>query len=470
MGGFEQLVTQNLGQFCSRGKTDFQFLLALLVCCYEMFVGIWSKDRSARRPTLAMVGKARTRPVFSKGFLSLLRGMDIFKKKSTWRYLYEQMQTLCAGAEGMLFFSDVDEKNPASKRELYKKEDWLQFLMKICFRLLAQSHSLILDTFIGVNKEMCGLPISQIMQLSNFIAHGLEHEPPAKVSMNMHLLERDEPFPRDEKAIAALKHAIKFLHLQDDKAVLLSLPGLSFAAIKPLSRELLNKILREQINPRNRPVLYSKVIEFNSDFFFDTLVHFEDSQVPTPPPDPKYSERQTHTIKNDVLRTRFFKGDKPILQQILVKLDKELPSVGYFQGLNCLTAFLLDLTNDVLLTYDLTFFILMKQMSHYFDDDFRRINKLIFIAERLILRYHPESHATVERSEIKHPYYLTPIIVTIFFGTRQYTDNHEFLNHFLDLFLCDGWIAFFKVRLIFFLNFLVIFRTDFRYSPFQNFF
>lgn len=450
MGGFEQLVTQNLGQYCARGKTDFQFLIGLLVCCYEMYVGLWSKDRSARRPTLAMVGKSRTRAVFSKGFLGLLRGMDVFQKKSTWINLFEEMQKLCDGSEGVLCYSDTDQNNLQPKKKLKQKEDWMQFLMKISFHLLAQSHSLILDNFIALNKEMCGMPISQIMQLSNFIGPGLEYEAPTRASKQISLIKHKDPVPRDDKIVSAFKNSMKYLCFEQDRDLLISLPGLCFAAIKPLSRQLLNKILKEQTHPKNRPVLYQKIIEFNSDFFFDTFVHFEDSQVLRPSVAQRTFQKQKNVIKNDVMRTKFFKGDKHALEQILMRLDNELPSVGYFQGLNCLAAFLLDLTDDVLLTYDLTFFILMKQMSHYFDDDFRRINKLIFIAERLILRYHPESHVVVENSEISHPYYLTPIIITIFFGTRQYTNNEVFLQLFLDLFLCDGWIAFFKVFLNYF--------------------
>jgi hypothetical protein len=250
---------------------------------------------------------------------------------------------------------------------------------------------------------------------------------------------------KSEKFKTMIEKVLDFIPLENMK-FLTSLLLISKRHIRFLSKCIYQKMLLELTSiPKNiRIKLYRKLIILDAESFYDS-VRFSRNQKSLP--NLENSSNHLQTIQKDVFRTKFFKGDSKELEKLLVELAEFVPSMGYFQGLNCIAAYMLDYTGDYLACYDILSFLMHKQMKKYFMGDFQLLNKLIFIGEKLIMDYYPIIYDMLSQSDIGHDFYMSGIIVTIYFNTLQFSKNYFLLINSLDLFFSEGWIGFYKVFL-----------------------
>ena len=150
-------------------------------------------------------------------------------------------------------------------------------------------------------------------------------------------------------------------------------------------------------------------------------------------------------IKMDVERTNFFQGDSKELESLLEDLDKASPKIGYYQGLNCIGAFFLDYFKDYCFSFEMIKYVMSEFFEEYFCGDFKFLNTLVFIGESLIKEHFPQIFHKVEASGIGHSYYLSSIILTIYFNILQVHRCENFIIVCTDLMLAEGWAGFYKV-------------------------
>lgn len=463
----ELLVMDHLPSFCLGAKTDFEYIFFILIICYEIY--IYSLDDLSASD------------IFSKKFLKFLRNLGFLFQAKTWRKLYQVLSEQTLRLNSYLSFSNpglrtvnyASDPNFGSRGSLSKStnfsqqnhndsrlqltplsqsfakivirspKDCLVSLMHIAFYLLQQPHDTILSNFIFVNQEESKFPISEIMHLSSFMERSIADV--YKTRRSAHTLVKIKAGPqRSEKLRVVFAGIFDFFSLKD-LPFLTSFPLISKKFSRFLRKCICKKILKEmtQIPKEMRIRIYQKLIVLDAEAFYDSVRFSRCQKTPFEVAD---SSKHVQTIKKDVFRTKFYKGDPQQLEKLLTDLADFVPSLGYFQGLNCLGAFMLEYTGDFLASYDIISFLMHKQMKKYFMGDFQFLNKLIFVGERLIREHYPIVHDMLGQSEIGHDFYMSSIIVTIYFNILQFSKNYFFLVSSLDLFFAEGWIGFYKVH------------------------
>lgn len=463
----ELLVMDHLPSFCFGVNTDFEYIFFILIICYEIY--IYSLDELSACD------------IFSKRFLKFLRNLSFLFQPKTWRKLYQVLSKQTLRLNSYLSFSNpgvrsthystdphfgsqtslsksanLSQKNhhnsgnnrnslqrSFAKIVLGSPKDCLVCLMHVAFYLLQQPHDTILSNFIFVNQEESKFPISEIMHLSSFMERSIADVYKTRRSAHTLVKIKSEP-QRVEKLRVVFTHLFGFFSLQD-LPFLAKLPLISKKFSRFLGKCVCKKILVDlgQIPKNTRIRIYQKLIVLDAEAFYDSVRFSRCQKAPFEFED---SSKHIQTIKKDVFRTKFFKGDPQQLEKLLTELAEFVPSLGYFQGLNCLGAFMLEYTGDYLASHDIISFLMHKQMKKYFMGDFQFLNKLIFVGERLIREHFPIVHDMLSQSEIGHDFYMSSIIVTIYFNILQFSKNYFFLLSSLDLFFAEGWIGFYKVR------------------------
>lgn len=466
VGCIEKLVMDHLPTFCFGVNIDYEYMFFILIICYEIYI--------------YAVHHFVVADIFSEKFLKFLRNLSFLFQEKTWKHLYQVLSAQTLKLNSYLSYSNPSNKSIKYSSNVLKKSttslnksvdfsqknyndsqqssaglhnsfakvvisssrDCLLCLMHISFYLLQQPHDTILSNFIFVNQEESKLPISEIMHLSSFmektIADVYKTQGPLRTTIKFKLQTR-----KSEKIKLLFEKVFPFFSLKDKKQII-SLVLLNKRYSRFLIKCLYKKVLKEksEISKENRIRIYRKLIILNAESFYDSIRLSKHHKIQI---DIEDSTCYLNTIKKDVFRTKFFKGDQAELEKLLNEVAQFIPSMGYFQGLNCIGAFMLDYTKDYLISYDILSFLMHKQMNKYFMGDFQFLNKLIYIGEKLIQKHHPIVHDMLSQSDIGHEFYMSAIIVTIYFNTLQFSKNYFFILNSLDLFFSEGWIGFYKV-------------------------
>jgi hypothetical protein len=420
---FEEMLMDSIANISQGNHTDVEFLFFILVICQEIFMKQF------------YFGKQ----LFSEKFLKFFRKLNFMYNKTLWIDLYNFLLKESISKSALFYFFNPTSGNSTnfySKTLFNTKEKLLLYLMQISFYLLQQPHQIILNNFIFVNQETINFPISKLMNISTFMEKSISSVYKTNKILGFVQQKQNEP-----GCLFVLGKAIEFLGLED-KALLLDLLILTRKHHNYMKKLLFNKILSEQENiPREtRKQLYKKLMILDAENFYGSIAQ---SMYVT-------RERDSHQdsatiVKMDVERTKFFKGDPEQLIDLLKNVGEYIPSVGYYQGLNCLGAFVLEYFDDFVFSFDIISFCLHRHMKKYFFGDFRKLNKLVFIGETLLQEYFPDVYSMIESTNIGHGYYLSSIILTIFFSILQFVKFDQFILATLDLYTSEGWVGFYKV-------------------------
>ena len=165
----------------------------------------------------------------------------------------------------------------------------------------------------------------------------------------------------------------------------------------------------------------------------------------------KYLNSVLDIIQLDVIRTHFDKDKekkRQIIKNVLMTLAHTYPVVSYCQGMNYISLFLLEATNDEEKCFDIFSAILNKtEYSKLAINDFELMKKYFYVFERLICIYLPELYTTFKRNNINANIFIAPWLITLY--THSYNGkNTKILMRIFDLFILDGWLAIIRIGLI----------------------
>ena len=172
--------------------------------------------------------------------------------------------------------------------------------------------------------------------------------------------------------------------------------------------------------------------------------------------DPNKNIECSDIIELDIKRTHFSKDreakmDK--IKNILKAVASELPEINYFQGMNQISAFLLNICDD---NEEEAFYIFMSflkntKYSSLFTNDLAKMNCIFYQFDRLLNLYLPELYLFFKASSVNSGYYISPWLITLFTNTFNDDDNENNAKTIMliwDLFIFTGWKSVIKIGII----------------------
>ena len=189
-----------------------------------------------------------------------------------------------------------------------------------------------------------------------------------------------------------------------------------------------------------------------------------------------------HIIALDVKRTHAERADFDhlSLEQILRNVNhSDMGRFSYYQGLNYIVAYLLDVMGDKERTYCLTIKLLESEFRQYVDENMENLNQLFYMFRRILhiflprVSHHLEKNENMQTSVIYANWFLT-----IFTTLKQQKKHIPMLDQIFDIFVSKGWAGFFRCVLVLLYHCedtilslrndeLIVFLTDFARKGFQ---
>ena len=161
-------------------------------------------------------------------------------------------------------------------------------------------------------------------------------------------------------------------------------------------------------------------------------------------------------IDLDIMRTFFSKNKEEKMEKIkhiLKAIASELPSLNYYQGMNQIAAFLLNICED---NEEEAFYIYMSflknsEYSNLYKNDLEKLNVLFYQFDRFINLFLPELYIYFKVSSVNSGYFISPWFITLF--TNAFVDideknNAKTIMMIWDLFIFSGWKALMKIGII----------------------
>ena len=161
-------------------------------------------------------------------------------------------------------------------------------------------------------------------------------------------------------------------------------------------------------------------------------------------------------IELDIIRTFFSKNKEERMEKIkhiLKAIASELPNLTYYQGMNQIAAFLLNICDD---NEEEAFYLFMSflkntEYMNLFKDDLVKMNELFYQFDRFINLYLPELYIFFKVSSISSGYFISPWFITLF--TNAFIDidekkNDKTIMMIWDLFIFSGWKSLMKIGII----------------------
>jgi hypothetical protein len=159
-------------------------------------------------------------------------------------------------------------------------------------------------------------------------------------------------------------------------------------------------------------------------------------------------------IEKDIKRTYLRKKDEDTPQKlynILVSFVYSENKINYVQGINNITGFIFDLTENEEDTYHMliSLFTMTQLCDIYNDEEFQNLKTFFYVAERLVYLYLPKIYSRLKDNNIQMSFFLSAYFITL--NTILYPslpkDDISFLLHIWDDFILDGWCSFFTIWL-----------------------
>ena len=166
------------------------------------------------------------------------------------------------------------------------------------------------------------------------------------------------------------------------------------------------------------------------------------------------NEKSIIQIKKDMNRTYLRKKNEKspqIIYNILISFVYSENKINYVQGINSITGFLYDLTENEEETFHLlvSIFILTQIRDIYDDEEFQILKTYFYTIERLVYLYLPKIYSKLKDNNIELSFFMSAYFITL--NTILYPslpeDDISFMLHLWDDFILDGWKSFFSAWL-----------------------
>ena len=165
----------------------------------------------------------------------------------------------------------------------------------------------------------------------------------------------------------------------------------------------------------------------------------------------KGNEQSIIQINKDINRTYLKKKDEHSadkIYNILISFVYSEHKINYVQGINDITGFIYDLTENEEETFLLLISIFsMTQISDIFnDEEFQFLKTLFYTIERLVYLYLPKIYSKIKDHNIQISFFMSAYFITL--DTILYQDlpddDYSFILRLWDGFILDGWCSFFS--------------------------
>ena len=136
---------------------------------------------------------------------------------------------------------------------------------------------------------------------------------------------------------------------------------------------------------------------------------------------------------------------------ILICFVNSENKINYVQGINSITGFIYDLTENEEETFHflISIFIMTQLRDIYEDEEFQFLKTLFYTIERLVYLYLPKIYSKLKDNNIELSFFMSAYFITLY--TILYPnlpdDDISFMLHAWDGFFLDGWCSFFSVWL-----------------------
>ena len=252
---------------------------------------------------------------------------------------------------------------------------------------------------------------------------------------------------KDSNKYFIIKKLCKFLE-DEDKLKLICL-GKYYTKIK---KYIYKSFIKKDIPLQKRLHIWKWYFKFNSTI---SLYNYKEILQETENDFFKKSnEKSIIQIKKDINRTYLRQRNEhnsKVIYNILVSFVYSENKINYVQGINSITGFLYDLTQNEEDTFHLllSIFILTQFREIYEDEEFQYLKILFYTAERLIYLYLPKIFSKLKDNNIQVSFFMSAYFITLY--TIMYSSLPEndisFILHIWEDFFLDGWSSFFSVWL-----------------------
>ena len=172
--------------------------------------------------------------------------------------------------------------------------------------------------------------------------------------------------------------------------------------------------------------------------------------------DPNKKVMCSEIIDLDILRTFFSKNREEKMEKIghiLKAISSELPHLNYYQGMNQMAAFLLNINdnNEEEAFYIFMSFLKNTEYCNLYKNDLEKMNVLFYMFDRLLNLYLPEIYTYFKVSSINSGYFISPWFITLFtnaFIDIENKNNCKSIMFIWDLFIFSGWKEILKIGII----------------------
>lgn len=124
---------------------------------------------------------------------------------------------------------------------------------------------------------------------------------------------------------------------------------------------------------------------------------------------------------------------------------------AYYQGLNYIVAYILDIVVDPVETYNISLTLMELHFRKYVNHSMDNLNILFYTLRRLIQVFLPDLAAHIDRNEnMEANATYANWFLTLFTTLKQFKEKVRLLDQVFDIFLAKGWVGFFKCVLVIF--------------------
>ena len=245
----------------------------------------------------------------------------------------------------------------------------------------------------------------------------------------------------DDKCIKCILFSLKYLSISEYRYILCLSKKYYSTIINTIYKQILLK--KQNLDIKTHLKIWKIILNYNqikSEFNYHEIVESIKNK------NKKISS--SHVIELDIARTPFNKNkEKNIIKlgNILKSISLTFPQLDYYQGMNQIGAFLLNICeeNDEEAFYIFAGIIKYTNYTILFGNNLEKMSSLFYTFDRLLNLYLPEIYIFFNQSNINAGYFISSWYITLF--TKFYIDSNKGENNaksimlLLDAFFFAGW-------------------------------
>ena len=254
----------------------------------------------------------------------------------------------------------------------------------------------------------------------------------------------------EEKKIKCILFSLKYLNTSD----YISIMHLSKKYYKQIIKVIYKQILlkKENLDIKSHILIWKILLNYKQikeEYDYNKIVESNNK-------DKNKIILNESIIQMDLTRTHFTynkEENKIKLGNILKAISSEFPEINYFQGMNQVAAFLLNICNynEEETFYLFVCFIKNTDYCSIYKNNLEKMNTLFYQFDRLLNLYLPGIYIILNQSAINAGFFFSPWIITLcanFFDDSNENNNNKSIMLILDMFLFSGWKIFIKVGIV----------------------